>query len=330
MAPQPSFLVSCPTPYLTSSPTPSHITALLTCSQSKLKVQLKLSIARLRMIQQKESAISKQSRRAMALLLTENKIASARIRTEGIIRQDILVELYEILELYCELLLARAGMLEGTELDPGLEEAVRSLVYASTRVEVKELMATASLLGGKYGKEFVKEAQEGKGVAEKVLKKLAITPPSEALVTGYLEEIASTYGVDWPKRAAGEPPKYEDDDDADEGQQKERVPDVEDKMLVEDDQKTAAEQDELTKATPPKDFGPQSPLRVNPPSPSTDNLHPRVKGTGGLDLKSTKLNAKLAAAKEEKKKEPLVSKGEVGGKIPDIDELAARFAALKK
>lgn len=243
-----------------------------------------------------------------------------------------MVELYEILELYCELLLTRAGLLEGTELDQGLEEAVRSLIYASTRVEVKEVTVVAALLGSKYGKEFVKEAQEGKGVAEKVVKKLAITPPSEALVTGYLEEIAATYGVDWPKKPVGEPPVYEDDtgSDKDEGQQKERVPQTENKMLVEAEQKKVSERDELTKATPPKDFGPQSPLRVNPPSPSTDNLHPRVKGTGGLDLKSTKLNERLASVKEEKKKPALVSKGEVGGAIPDIDELAARFAALKK
>jgi hypothetical protein len=37
--------------------------------QSKLKVQLKLSISRLRMVQQKDTAIAKQQRRAMALLL---------------------------------------------------------------------------------------------------------------------------------------------------------------------------------------------------------------------------------------------------------------------
>ena len=107
------------------------------------------------------------------------------------------------------------------------------------------------------------------------------------------------------------------------------MPETENKMLAEADQKVADEQDALTKATPPKDFGPQSPLRVNPPSPSTDNLHPRIKGTGGMALKSTKINDKLKSVKEEKKS-TLVSKGEVGGAIPDIDELAARFAALKK
>ncbi len=296
-------------------------------NQSKLKVQLKLSIARLRMIQQKDAAVSKQQRRAMASLLELGKINSARIRTEGIIRADILVELYEILELYCELLLARAGLLEGAELDSGLEEAVMSIIYAAPKIDVKEIGNVGALLGGKYGKDFVKAAHDGEGVAEKVIKKLAIRPPSEALVTGYLEEIAMTYGVDWPKKPQGSPPSYPDSDD-DRGQEKEKVPETEDEVLLESDQKTADERAELTKATPPKDFGPSSPLRVNPPSPSTDNVHPRVKGTGGLDLKPSKLSDRMAAV--EKKKSPLVSKGEVGGCIPDIDELAARFAALKK
>ena len=63
-------------------------------------------------------------------------------------------------------------------------------------------------------------------------------------------------------------------------------------------------------------------MRVNPPSPSTDNLHPRVKGT--LDLKPTKKMQDATTGKGTQ------SKGPVGGTIPDVDELAKRFAALKK
>ena len=235
-----------------------------------------------------------------------------------------MVELYEILELYCELLLARVGMLEAAELDEGLQEPVRGLIYASGRIEVKEVSAVAALLGGKWGKEFIKSAVEGEGVAEKVVKKLKVTPPSEALVQGYLEEIAATYGVDWPPRpkADNEPENDEDDDDKDEGQQKEAVP-VEE-LLADDGESRAKE--ELVKATPPRDFGPSSPLRVNPPSPSTDNPKPRVKAQG-LDLKPTKLTQRMDAV--ERKKSP-ENKGVVGGKIPEVDDLAARFAALKR
>lgn len=36
----------------------------------------------------------------------------ARIKVEHIIREDYLVEAYEILEMYCDLLLARFGLIE--------------------------------------------------------------------------------------------------------------------------------------------------------------------------------------------------------------------------
>jgi vacuolar protein sorting-associated protein IST1 len=275
------------------------------------------------MVQQKDEAVSKQSRRAMAQLLEAGKIESACIRVEGIIRSDILCELYEILELYCELLLARVGMMEAATCDPGLEEAVKSIMYAAPRIEIKEIHTVNSLLASKYGKDFALQALENSDgkVSEKVVKKLRIEPPPEALVNGYLEEIATTYGVNWPKRALGSPPEYVDDDDRGPPSGRQAQKALEDPIPV--DSKEAEERDELTKATPPRDFGPSSPLRVNPPSPSTDNLHPRVKGT--LDLKPIKKTIDVT-----EKKPGLQSKGPVGGTIPDIDELAARFAALKK
>lgn len=265
----------------------------------------------------------------MAQLLEAGKVESAKIRVENIIRSDITTELHEILELYCELLLARTGLLESSVCDAGLEEAVKSLIYAAPRTDVKELQQVRALLCDKYGKEFAIEAIENRDekVSEKVLKKLAVTPPPEELVNGYLEEIARTYGVDWPKKPKeelGEPPEYADDDDDENpsgGQAQknlEPAPPLTDSAAA----KNAEEREALSKAIPPRNFGPNSPLRVNPPSPSTDNLHPRVRGT--LDLKPTKKMQDASTSKGTQ------SKGPVGGTIPDVDELAKRFAALKK
>jgi vacuolar protein sorting-associated protein IST1 len=279
------------------------------------------------MVQQKDEAVSKQQRRAMAQLLETGKVESAKIRVENIIRSDITTELHEILELYCELLLARTGLMESPICDPGLEEAVKSLIYAAPRTDVKELQNVRVLLVDKYGKEFALEAMEPDAhVSEKVLKKLAVTPPSRELVIGYLEEIARTYGVDWPKKPQGDPPQYVDDDDDDENPSGGQAQKNLEEPIAADDTGTVKEdkeREELSRATPPRNFGPSSPLRVNPPSPSTDNLHPRVK-VGALDLKP---NKKMQDASNGK---GIESKGPVGGTIPDIDELAKRFAALKK
>lgn len=159
------------------------------------------------------------------------------------------------------------------------------------------------------------------------MKKLKVEPPDAVLVDLYLKEIAKTYGVDWPKaqskRQNGS--DEEDDDDPSTGQV---VKSLEEPLATE----------ELTKATPPRDLGPKSPVSIAPPSPSTDNLSPRVKLPGPPELKPT---AKMSGLKKQtpntqSQRDP---KGEdandhgkkgVGGKIPDVDELARRFAALKK
>ncbi|KAK4186876.1 regulator of Vps4 activity in the MVB pathway-domain-containing protein [Podospora australis] len=295
---------------------------------AKIKVQLKLAIARLRMVQKRDEALAKQQRRAMAQLLDQNKIDSARIRVENIIRSDIITELHEILELYCELLLARAGLLESSPTcDPGLEEAVQSIIYAAPKTEIKELQTVRTMLAEKFGKEFVIGAMENRDgkVSEGVVKKLSVVPPKEELVQGYLEEIARAYGVDWPRKKKedlGDPPDFLGDvgDEGSGGQAQK----VEEAPLFGDEEEVKA-QEELSKATPPKSFGPASPLHINPPSPSTDNIHPKVT-LNRMELTPTKKPAGGLTVK----KKAVEKKGGVGDGIPEVEDLAKRFAALKR
>ncbi|KAJ6444525.1 increased sodium tolerance protein 1 [Purpureocillium lavendulum] len=314
---------------------------------TKLKVQLKLAIARLRMVQQRDEQLGKTHRRAMAQLLEAGKVDSATIRVESIIRADITSELHEMLELYCELLLARAGLLEGPACDPGLEEAVKSLVYAAPKTEIKELGTVRLLLAEKYGKEFVLEAMDnvdGK-VNPKVVKKLSVEPPRLELVQGYLEEIAKAYGVDWPKREAATPPPPDliddddyadadndddDDDDNPSGGQEQKV--LKEPALTTGaaaqtpaQRKASRGEEELSRAkNPPRGHlgGPKSPVTVTPPRMTTDNVHPKVT-LGSVELKPNKKMEDAAAAASRRAKEP-------EGSVPDISDLERRFAALKK
>ena len=119
------------------------------------------------------------------------KVERAKIRVEHIIREDYLVEAMEIVEMFCDLLLARFGMIQQMPtLDDGLEEAISSLIWVAPRMstDVKELSIIADLFTQKYGKQFAQAAKENqlKSVNEKLMLKLGVQAPPKILVEKYL------------------------------------------------------------------------------------------------------------------------------------------------
>ncbi|KAJ2457745.1 Transcription initiation protein spt3 [Coemansia sp. RSA 2424] len=167
---------------------------------TKFKVELKLAINRLKLLQAKKSSLNLKARREIAPLLEAGKIESATIRVENIIREDLTIEALEIVELYCELLTARVGLIDQSRtIDPGVSEAVYSLIYASTRIDVRELAMLRDMLTAKYGKDLVLEAMENStGMASaKLVRKLSASTPPDSLIKMYLTEIASFYHVRW-------------------------------------------------------------------------------------------------------------------------------------
>jgi vacuolar protein sorting-associated protein IST1 len=199
---------------------------------------------------------------------------------------------------------------------------VRSLIYAAPRTEIKELHQARALLVEKFGKDFALSAMEGEGVAERVLKKLQVQAPAKELVDGYLREIGRFYGVRFPGDPLPTEDDEEEDDDDDEPSSGGRAKVLE-APLEEDSE-------ELSKAVPPRDFDVSSPVRIAPPSPSTENVTPKLKlpGAGKGDVKPKAVRKASAGASESKRKP--IDGGAAGGTIPDIDDLAARFAALKR
>ena len=129
-------------------------------------------------------------------------LSTAKIRVEQIIREDYLVEAMELLEMYCDLLLARFGLIQQMNtLDEGLAESISSLIWVAPRMQadVTELKIIAEQLGVKYGKEYTLACRDNSigTVAPKLMHKLSVQAPPKILVEKYLIEIAKNYNVSY-------------------------------------------------------------------------------------------------------------------------------------
>ncbi|RUS86362.1 hypothetical protein EGW08_005880 [Elysia chlorotica] len=167
---------------------------------TKLKTNLRLIINRLKLLEKKKTEMALKSRKEIADYISAGKEDRARIRVEHIIREDYLVEAMELLEMYSDLLLARFGLIQTQkELDPGLEEAIASIIWATPRLQadVQELKAVTDEFAHKYGKEFAQACRGNQlsNVNEKVMHKLSVQAPPKALVERYMVEISKSYNV---------------------------------------------------------------------------------------------------------------------------------------
>ena len=78
----------------------------------KLKTNLRLSINRLKLLEKKKTELALKSRKEIADYIAQGKAERAKIRVEHIIREDYLVEAMELIEMFCDLLLARFGLIQ--------------------------------------------------------------------------------------------------------------------------------------------------------------------------------------------------------------------------
>nr|CCA23187.1 conserved hypothetical protein [Albugo laibachii Nc14] len=167
---------------------------------NKCKPQLKMAVHRIELVKNKKANAAQAERKEIAQFLRDGKEEKARLRVERIIRDDSLVEGYEILALLCELVAERMTLIESQKQCPfDLKESICTLVWASSRTEIPELIEVKKQMIKKYGQDFVTAAEQNrKGcVNERVISNLGVELPSAYLVINYLKEIAKQYKVRW-------------------------------------------------------------------------------------------------------------------------------------
>jgi len=169
---------------------------------NKLKTNLRLVVNRLKLLGKKKTELALKQRQEIADYLKAGKVERAKIRVEHIIREDYLVEAMEILEMYCDLLLARFGLVQQMkELDMGLAEAIASIIWITPRLQsdVQELKVVSDQLTIKYGRPYAVECVGNRNgqVADRLMHKMSVQAPPKLTVERYLIEIAKYYNVEY-------------------------------------------------------------------------------------------------------------------------------------
>lgn len=84
-------------------------------------------------------------------------------------------------------------------MGPDLEPTIKTIIYATPRVECPELLRVKEQLVARYGK----QVEQTDGVDPRLQVKLSVRNPDPFLVNRYLEMIAASYEVDWKAPPVG-------------------------------------------------------------------------------------------------------------------------------
>lgn len=169
---------------------------------TKCKTCLNLAISRIKLLQNKRDMQLKHMRKEIAQFLQAGQEAIARIRVEHVIREQNMWAAYDILELFCEFVLARVPIIESQRECPSeLREAIASIIFAAPRCsDLPDLLQIKNLFTAKYGKEFVmavSELRPDSGVNRTIIEKLSVSAPAAGVKLKVLKDIAREYNVEW-------------------------------------------------------------------------------------------------------------------------------------
>ncbi|KAJ9551245.1 hypothetical protein OSB04_015290 [Centaurea solstitialis] len=143
-----------------------------------------------------------QMKKELAQLLESGQDRTARIRVEHVIREEKMVAAYDLVEIYCELIVARLPIIESQKTCPiDLKEAIASVIFAAPSCsDIPELPDVKKQFTAKYGKEFVSAAIElrpDSGVSRMLVEKLSVVAPDIQTKMKVLSAVAKEHNINW-------------------------------------------------------------------------------------------------------------------------------------
>lgn len=140
-----------------------------------LKVKSKMASQRMKAHVSKMENQLVKTKRAIAQLIADDKIQSARIKVEGVLREENLIRVYEWLQMMCDLIHQRVKQIEVSkkECPEDLLESICTLLYCAKRVDIPELTEVGGQFKAKWGEKWFNANIENKSgrVSKQVMYK---------------------------------------------------------------------------------------------------------------------------------------------------------------
>ncbi|KNA19799.1 hypothetical protein SOVF_058250 [Spinacia oleracea] len=173
---------------------------LLGRKSSKLSSLAEHAITRNSYHKNRQQALFSFSYSDIVQLLNLSHHEQALLRVEHVIKSKNMLDAFDLIESYCQLLKQNTSLIEKTKECPEeLKEAIGSLIYASTRFgDFPELQHIRDFFTSKFGHQFVSQSIESPrdfGVNDKIIQQLSRRKPSLETRISFLREIASNNGT---------------------------------------------------------------------------------------------------------------------------------------
>lgn len=167
---------------------------------SKLKKNLKLASARLKLLQIKKSEQNEKLKSEIADYLKNGKYVLAKIRTRKILIEKKSVEAMELIKMYCDELLEKYELFEQRKQpDITLKRTISSLIWVAPyyQTHIAELDVIAKQLSIKYGSRFTMMALKNQEeiVDPELIKRVIVPIPSDETTEKCLKNIGLEYDI---------------------------------------------------------------------------------------------------------------------------------------
>jgi vacuolar protein sorting-associated protein IST1 len=169
-------------------------------NQTKLKANLQMGISRLTLLKNKRINQISVVKDEIAGLLHSGKEEMAMVKVESIINHENFITAIEVLIMFCAQLIERVFQIASTAHCPDdLTIAVSTIIWASCKIDCKELIEVRTHLGAKFGFNFCHNAAENKdGLVNSIVRdKLVNSVPSEEMKVVKIQEIAAEKRIDF-------------------------------------------------------------------------------------------------------------------------------------